>query len=240
MDRNQIGFRLESYDEQIAEDSPVRVIDAMIDSLDMKELGFTHAKTKATGRKPYDPKDMTKLYIYGYFEGIRSSRKLEKECYRNIEVIWLLNNLKPDFKTIADFRKENRKVLKNLFKKFSYLCNELGLYGKEIIAVDGSKFRANNSRRKNYTKRKVKKQIAYYEESAKKYIELLENCDQSEGEEKVKFTKEEITKKIAKAQERIKELDGLQKQIEKEGEISITDPDAKHMSVSNNGNRYLP
>ena len=117
--RNQVGFIPESYDDKIADDNPVRVIDALIDSLDMEKLGFTYATPKKTGRKPYDPKDMCKLYTYGYFEGIRSSRKLEKECHRNVEVMWLLKNLKPDFKTIADFRKDNKQSLTNLFKQFS-------------------------------------------------------------------------------------------------------------------------
>jgi transposase len=233
--RDQINFIPESYDDKISKDNPVRVIDVLIDSLDMQELNFTHAQTKKIGRKPYDPKDMCKLYVYGYFEGIRSSRKLERECKRNVEVMWLINNLKPDFKTIADFRKDNLEPLNNLFKQFSMLCKELGLYGKEIVAIDGSKFRANNSRRKNYTKRKVKKQISHFQESARKYLELLEKSDHAESEETVELTPEEIQEKIDNAQKRIEELTQLEKQIEEEGEVSITDPDAKHMSVSNNG-----
>ena len=233
--RNQVGFIPESYDDKIADDNPVRVIDALIDSLDMEKLGFTYATPKKTGRKPYDPKDMCKLYTYGYFEGIRSSRKLEKECHRNVEVMWLVKNLKPDFKTIADFRKDNKQSLTNLFKQFSSICKELGLYGKEMIAVDGSKFRANNSRRKNYTKGKVKKQIAHFEESANKYMELLAASDDFESNETVKLSKEEILAKIADAKKKIEELTELGKRIEEEGEISITDPDARHMGTSNNG-----
>ena len=155
--RNQLKMMPISLDEMIEEDNPVRVIDELVESLDIKALKFKHAITKETGRKPYNPRHMLKLYIYGYFNGIRSSRKLEKECKRNIEVMWLLDNLTPDDKTISNFRKENKKAITGVFKQFSMLCNELGLYGKEIIAVDGSKFRANNSRRKNYTKNKVKK-----------------------------------------------------------------------------------
>ena len=219
LNRNQMNIIPESYDDKIAEDNPVRVIDILIDSIDMQELGFTHAQTKKTGRKPYDPKDMCKLYVYGYYEGIRSSRKLERECKRNVEVMWLLKNLTPDFKTIADFRKDNLEPLSNIFKQFSMLCKELGLYGKEIIAVDGSKFRANNSRRKNYTKRKVKKQITHFQESARKYLDILEKGDHAESQETVNLTTEEIQEKIDHAQKRIKELTQLEKQIEEEGEV---------------------
>ncbi|MFZ7120989.1 MAG: transposase [Eubacteriaceae bacterium] len=234
-DRKQVTFIPESYDDKIADDSPVRVIDVLIDSLDMQKLGFTYSTPKQIGRRPYNPKDMCKLYTYGYFEGIRSSRKLEKECHRNVEVMWLLNNLKPDFKTIADFRKNNKQNLMNVFKQFSSICNDLGLYGKEMIAVDGSKFRANNARRKNYTNRKVEKQIAHFQESANKYMELLDICDCSESEETVKLSKEEIQEKIKQAKQRIEELTELKTRIEVDGEVSITDPDARHMGVSNNG-----
>jgi len=232
--RNQLNMIPIALDEMIAEDNPVRVIDALVDSLDMETLDFKYTLPKSTGRKPYDPRYMLKLYIYGYFNGIRTTRKLEKECKRNIEVMWLLDNLKPDDKTISNFRKDNKKAITEVFKQFSMLCNELGLYGKEVIAVDGSKFRANNSRRKNYTKNKVTKMLKYYEETANKYIELLSENDQTD-EELVGYTKEEIARKLEAAQRRIEELTEMAAEIEKNGEISITDPDAKHMGVSNNG-----
>jgi len=232
--RNQLNMIPIALDEMIAEDNPVRVIDALVDSLDMETLDFKHTLPKSTGRKPYDPRYMLKLYIYGYFNGIRTTRKLEKECKRNIEVMWLLDNLKPDDKTISNFRKDNKKAITEVFKQFSMLCNELGLYGKEVIAVDGSKFRANNSRRKNYTKNKVKKMLKYYEETANQYMELLSENDETD-EESVDYTKEEIASKLEAAQRRIEELTEMAAEIEKSGEISITDPDAKHMGVSNNG-----
>lgn len=233
-DRNQLNILPISLDEMISEDNPVRVIDALVDSLDMKALNFKYSVPKVIGRKPYDPKYLLKLYIYGYFNGIRSTRKLEKECKRNVEVMWLLDNLKPDDKTISNFRKDNKKAITEVFKQFSMLCNELGLYGKEVIAVDGSKFRASNSRRKNYTKNKVKKMLSYYEEIARKYIELLNDNDKSEKEEE-KYTKEELTEKLEAAKKRIEELTEMKEEIQENGEISITDPDAKHMSASNNG-----
>ena len=173
-DREQLNFIPISFDEMIDENNPGRVIEAFVEMLDMNQLECNYATPSNTGRPPYNPKDMLKLYIYGYFNGIRTSRKLEKECLRNIELMWLLKNLTPDDKTISDFRKDNKKAVINTFKQFSMLCRELNLIGKEIIAIDGSKFRACNSRHKSYTKRKVPKMLEYYEECAKKYIELME------------------------------------------------------------------
>ncbi|WP_066499383.1 IS1182 family transposase [Abyssisolibacter fermentans] len=234
--RNQINIVPMSFEDKISKDNPVRIIDALVESFDMHKLGFVHAKTKKTGRKPYNPKDLMKLYIYGYFNGIRSSRKLEKECKRNIEVMWLLNELTPDDKTICNFRKNNKKALMQVFKQFSMLCNELNLYGKEIIAIDGSKFRANNSRRKNYTRKKVAKMMKHYEEIAQKYIDLLEENDETEIKNGIENnSKEEIKEKLEKAKKRIAELTEMADEISKNGDISITDPDAKHMGVSNNG-----
>ena len=126
------------------------LIPNLLDNCDMEKLNFTHATTKESkaGRPAYSPKDMLKLYLYGYFNGIRSSRKLERECHRNIELFWLIGELKPDFKTIADFRKDNIKNIKGVFAEFSILCDELKLLGKEIVAIDGSKFRANNAKKR--------------------------------------------------------------------------------------------
>ena len=233
-DRNQISMF--SFEDMIDENNPVRVIEAFIDSLDMKAMGFKYAETKETGRKPHNPADMMKLYTYGYLNGIRSSRKLEKETIRNIEVIWLLDSIKPNSRTICDFRKDNIKLLKDVFKQFSMLCDELGLYGKEIVAIDGSKFRASNARKKNYTKWKIKKQLQHFEEVAQKYIDLLEECDNSEANiEAVKIDKNELKEKIAGIQNKINELTKLAEIVEKDGEISITDPDSRLMNTHNNG-----
>lgn len=233
-DRNQISFAPISFDEMIEESNPVRVMDAFIEMLDIKALGCSHYETSVTGRMPYNPKDMLKLYVYGYFNGIRTSRKIEKECHRNIEVMWLVRGLSPDFKTIADFRKDNKKAVIGIFKEFSMFCEELNLIGKEIVAIDGSKFRASNSRHKNFTKRKVEKMLSHYEAAAKKYIELLESSDSNE-EENGKVDVNQIEEKLLRAKKRIDELYQLQKEVEENGEVSITDPDARHMSVSNNG-----
>ena len=233
MCREQTSLLPITFDEMISEENPVRVIDAFVEILDIKAIGFKYSETKVTGRMPYNPKDMLKLYVYGYFNGIRTSRKLEKECGRNIELMWLLNSLAPDFKTIADFRKDNKKAVIGIFKEFSLFCDEMNLIGKEMVAIDGSKFRACNSRRKNFTKRKVEKMLEHYEQSAKRYIELLENSDNDTDE--TKLDKSKIKEKLLNAKKRIEELTQLQKEVEEKGEVSITDPDARHMSVSNNG-----
>lgn len=237
IDTKQYSFLPMCYDEIISEDNPVRLIDVLVDSLDLAKLNFANTNRDASkaGRPAYNPKDMLKLYLYGYFNGIRSSRKLEKECHRNIEIFWLIKELKPDFKTIAEFRRNNINNMKNVFTEFSLLCDSMGLYGKEIVAIDGSKFRASNARRKNYTKGKVEKQIKYYQEIADKYIQLLNEEDKNESENKIKVSSEEMKAKISNAQKRIEELIKLKEDIEKNGEKSITDPDSRHMKANNNG-----
>ena len=235
IDRNQINLIPMSLDEMISEDNPVRVFDAFVGSLNLNELGFKYAITKATGRKPYNPADMLKLYIYGYFNGIRTSRKLETECKRNIELMWLIQELKPDYRTIADFRKDNIALLKNIFKHFSLLCNELGLLGKEIIAIDGSKFRANNARKKNLTKGRIGKMLAYFEQAAEHYLKLLENNDENDANNNINYNKEEIQQKLAKASQRIHDLTTLKQRVEENGEVSLTDKDARLMGTNNMG-----
>lgn len=233
---NQYSFLPNCFDNLISEDNPVRLIDSFVNSLDMEKLNFKNAIPKKMGRPSYKPQIMLKLYLYGYFNGIRSSRKLERECSRNIELFWLLNELKPDFKTIADFRKDNIKSMENVFTSFSEVCEKLNLIGKEIVAIDGSKFRACNAKKKNYTKSKIKKQIEYYKENVEKYIELLDTMDSKEEDTgKIKASKEEIAKTIEESKKRIYELEKLQEEVEKNGEKSITDPDAKNMKMNNNG-----
>lgn len=152
-DRNQIQFYTNTLEEYLGEDNPVRAIDAFVEHLNMSELEIEHAKPAHTGRPPYDPKDLLKLYLYGYFNRIRTSRRLMVECGRNIELFYLLGHLRPDFRTIADFRKNNAKALKQVFKAFVKVCIDLQLYERELIAIDGSKFRAVNGRKKMSMKR---------------------------------------------------------------------------------------
>lgn len=232
--KDQVSLLPMTLNEMIAEDHPVRVIDAFVDTLDMQRLGFRYGVTKEVGRQPFDPRHLLKLFLYGYLNGIRTTRKLEREAHRNIEVMWLLDQLKPDDRTISNFRQHNPEALKNIFKEFSLLCNELGLYGKQIIAVDGSKFRASNSRQKSFTKRKVPKMLKHYEDSASKYLALLEAGDRDEGAAESASTVD-LKEKLRQAQARIQELEAMAGRIKETGEISVTDPDARHMSVSNNG-----
>jgi len=199
-------------------------------------MGFTHSSIERTGRRPYDPVDMFKLYIYSYFNGIRSSRRIERECYRNIEVMWLINELKPDFKTIADFRKDNKKQIKLAFRKFGIICDELGLIGKEIIAVDGSKFRASNGRKAYHTEKKLHKTIEYYTQTAEQYIKLLDQCDIDESStQTAMLTKAQIEERINGIQERLSELEALEKKVKEEGPIYKSDPNSKMMRTNNNG-----
>lgn len=234
-DKNQINLIPSSLAELVSDDNPVRAIDVFVDSLDCKAMGFRYSIPKSLGRKPYNPADMLKLYIYGYFNGIRSSRKLEAECKRNIELIWLLNELKPDYRSIADFRKDNITALKQVFKHFSMFCNELGLYGKEIIAIDGSKFRANNARKKNLTKGKIAKMLTHFEQSAERYIELLEHGDEDPGTTNITYSPDELKSKLDKVNKRMEELTALTEAIDKTGEVSLTDKDARLMSANNMG-----
>lgn len=234
--RNQMSLLPMCFDDMIDEENPVRAIDAIVERMDIPSLGFKYAQTAATGRKPYSPVDMFKLYTYSYFNGVRSSRKIERECGRNIEVMWLIGGLAPDFKTIADFRKDNKSAIKKAFSRFSMLCDGLGLIGKEIVAVDGSKFRANNSSDKYCTVKKTKKKIEHYEEQAKKYLVLLDLNDEQERQNpSPSFTKKDLQKKLSGIEKRIGELKEQLVDIEENGDIALTDPDSKMMLVKNSG-----
>ena len=167
--RNQLTLLPECIEDYITEDNPVQVIDAFVNSLDMAELGFIRSKPNYTGRPPYDPRDLLKLYIYGYFNKIRSSRKLMQECVRNIELFWLLRKLQPDFRTIADFRKDNATAIRKCFRIFGMLCLKLGLYQKDLLAVDGSKFRAVNGDKSVFTIEVLEKKLANIEEKISGY-----------------------------------------------------------------------
>ena len=155
-DRNQAQLLPARVDDYVDHDNPVRFIDAFVDNLDLKEAGFGRVEPKNTGRPGYDPADLLKLYIYGYINRVRSSRRLEAEAMRNLEVIWLLGGLRPDFKTIADFRKDNRNAFKAVFRQFVLLCRKLDLFGRELVAVDGTRLKAVNSRARNFTREKLK------------------------------------------------------------------------------------
>jgi transposase len=235
-DRNQITLFPEAIDDYIAADNPVRVIEAFVNSLDMQELGFQRAEPNNIGRPGYDPRDLLKLYLYGYLNRIRSSRRLETEAGRNLELLWLLRKLKPDFKTIADFRKDNPKALKGVFKQFTLLCKNWDLYGKEVVAVDGSKFRASNSKRNNFNQKKIQRHLKYIDEKINRYLNELDSNDKDEADIRVPSA-EEIQQRIEELKSRKEKYIALQQQMDETGatEVSTTDPDARLMAVNNNG-----
>ena len=179
--RNQIILFPESIDEYITEENTVRIIDEFVELLDLKELNFKFAEAPSVGRPPYSPKVLLKLYLYGYLNRIRSSRRLEHEAIRNIEVMWLLKKLRPDFKTIADFRKDNKKAIKSVFREFVKLCDEWDLFGKEMVAIDGSKFRACNSKRNNLSLKKIDRHIEYIDKKIDEYMNELSENDKVEN-----------------------------------------------------------
>src|SRR4029453_7340544 len=170
----------EVLDDYISEDNVVRFIDAFVDGLEMGELGFDRSAPKETGRPPYDPRDLLKLYIYGYLNRLRTSRTLERECQRNVELMWLMRKLRPDFKTIADFRKDNRKAFRGVFRQFVLLCKGLGLVTGELVAVDGSKFKAVNRGQRNFSQKKLEKRLKEIDEKVERYLDEMERADKKD------------------------------------------------------------
>lgn len=230
MDRNQVILFPEVIDDYITEENPVRFIDAFVDNLDLMALGFKHAGLSPTGRPPYNPSDLLKLYIYGYLNRVRSSRFLEKECKKNVEVMWLLKKLTPDFKTIADFRKDNKDAIKKIFKEFVVLCKKLDLFGRELVSIDGSKFKAVNSKKRNFNEATLQKKLKDIDEKIETYFEELEKNDNSEADASSDDVRE-LKKKIEILKDRKEEYQKLLKRLKESGEsqISLTDPDSRKM-----------
>jgi transposase len=228
--RNQEILFPPKIDDYVGEENLVRFIEAFVSMLNLIELGFTHSEPKATGRPSYNPADLLKLYIYGYLNCIRSSRKLERECLRNIEVMWLLKKLAPDHKTIADFRKNNADAIKKVFKQFVFFCKELGLYGGEVVGIDGSKFKAVNSKKRNFNQDKLIKKLKDIEEKIDSYLNELDENDKNELSVKQPDAKE-VKEKIKQLEERKLEYQDLLKKLEDTGEkqVSTTDPDSRMM-----------
>lgn len=228
--REQVVMFPEVMDDYVGRDNQVRVIEAFVNRLELGGLGFSKAEPEERGRPAYDPRDLLKLYIYGYVNEIRSSRKLERETKRNVELMWLLRKLSPDHKTIADFRKDNRKALREVFREFTKLCKQLGLYGAELVGIDGSKFRAVNGKDRNYSEAKLNSRLQWVEEKIEKYLTALQAEDAAEADEPV-LTAEELRAKIEKLQERQQEYEALKQQLRESGEkqISLTDPEARLM-----------
>src|SRR6478752_6131056 len=176
-DRSQLLLLPETVDDYVAADNPVRFIEAFVDGLDLAALGFIGTVPKATGRPGYAPADLLKLYIYGYLNRTHSSRRLEAETHRNIEVIWLLRHLKPDFKTIADFRRDNRFAFRQVFREFVLLCRQLDLFGRELLAVDGTRIKAVNNKNRNFTRASLRQYLRTSDERLDDYLQRLDHSD---------------------------------------------------------------
>jgi len=220
-------------EEYIGAENPVRFLDAFVASLDLVRLGFGKAQVAATGRPPYDPAALLKLYLYGYLHRIRSSRLLEAECHRNVEVIWLLGKLAPDFKTIADFRKDNLKPLRAVNRQFTVLCRKLSLFGGELLAVDGSKFGAVNARDENFNAAKLQDLIGRADARLAEYLAQMDSADAAEPSGTA-LTKTELAAKIATLEERQEWHKELLAQLQ-DGEaqqVSVSDPDTRKMPTA--------
>lgn len=231
--RDQVILFPEAIDDYIDENNPVKFVDAFVESLDLAELGFKYSRLKQTGRPPYNPADILKLYIYGYLNRVRSSRRLEKEAARNVELMWLLKKLVPDHKTIANFRVDNLKALKATAREFTLICKKLDLFGAELIAVDGSKFRAQNSKKRNFTAAKLRRTIKAIDEKIDTYIADLEENDQLE-ESSQKPSAGELREKIAALKAGKEKHADMLEEMNRSGtnEISLTDSDARLMMNS--------
>lgn len=230
-DRRQRILFPDCIDDYVEADAPVRLFDAFVDSLNMDELGFLRSTPAETGTPGYDPRDLLKLYIYGYFYQVRSSRKLARECKCNVEVMWLLSKLTPDFRTISDFRKDNKEAITKVYKEFNKFCMGLKLFSKSYISIDGSKFKAVNAKDNNLTLSKLDDRIKRLDEHIAIYMEELDAYDHEEGR---KLSKDEIQRKLDVCKERKERYEGYRDRMEESGEsqISTTDPDSRLMKAN--------
>jgi transposase/IS5 family transposase len=231
-DRSQTLLLPESLNDYVAAENPVRFIEAFVDSLDLAAAGFARVQPKATGRPGYAPADLLKLYIYGYLNRTRSSRRLEAETHRNIEVIWLLRHLKPDFKTIADFRRINHKAFRPVFRQFVLLCRELDLFGKELLAVDGTRIKAVNNKDRNFTRASLKEFIRLADAKLDDYLKRLDHADAAETGTSGSRV-EKLDEKIAAVRGRRERCQEMLAELDRTGEsqISLTDPDSRAMAA---------
>jgi transposase len=229
--RNQVILFPEAVEDYITEDNPVRFIDAFVSSLNLNELGFARATPAETGRPAYDPGDLLRLYLYGYLHRVRSSRMLERETKVNLEVMWLLGKLAPDFKTIADFRRDNLAAIKGVCREFTLLCRKLKLFGGELVAIDGSKFKGVNNRRRNFNEARLAKAIKALEAKIDSYMNELDEADADETDPEPGPTAAELRAKIKTLQERKAKYQALKQGLKESGakQVSLTDPDARSM-----------
>jgi transposase len=235
-DRSQGVLLPETMDEYVAEENPVRVIEAFVAALELSSLGFARAEPKATGRPGYHPATMLKLYLYGYLNRIQSSRRLEQEARRNLELMWLLGRLAPDFKTIADFRAENAAAIRNVCREFIVLCRRWNLFTEATVAIDGSKFKAVNHRDRNFTSRKMATRMALIEQSIAEYLGQLDRMDRRETPRQPR-QRVRLQQRLAALRAEMSRLEGLKARLEAapEGQVSLTDPDARSMASQGKG-----
>lgn len=230
-DRGQVVLFPERLDDYIAEENEVRVVDAFVDGLDLVAMGISRAVPARKGAPGYDPRDLLKLYVYGYLNRVRSSRRLERECHRNVELMWLMRRLMPDHKTIADFRKVNVVALRKVFREFTVVCKELDLFGRELTFIDGTKIRAVNGKDRNFTVERLKKLLPLIEERITEYLSELEKQDQSEANA---APRQALQEKLERLKERKERYEQYQKDLKENGErqVSLTDPESRRMKMS--------
>jgi len=233
--RNQATLFPERLDDYISEENAVRVIDVFLDSLDLSGLGFKTVPAN-TGRPAYHPATLLRLFIYGYLNRIQSSRRLEQEAGRNVELMWLISRLAPDFKTIADFRKDNTKAITQVCREFVLICRKLNLFADSLVAIDGSKFKAVNNRNRNFTQAKIKLRLKQIDESIARYLGQIATADRVELATS-KHKVERLEKKIGKLKKEVGQLNSIQAQLKEvpDKQISLTDPDARSMATSGRG-----
>jgi transposase len=236
-DRHQSTLFPECLEDWICEDNPVRVIDVFVDELDLGDLSFNGVDPEVTGRPSYHPSVLLKLYIYGYLNRVQSSRRLEREAGRNVEVMWLTGRLVPDHKTIADFRKDNGPAIRKVCAQFVALCRRIGLLTKPSVAIDGSKFKAVNNRDKNFTRAKMERRLAQIEESVARYLSQLDTADLQEPSEALAVKTAHLKDKLAKLASELERLKAIEKAMlaSPDQQVSLTDPDARSMATSGRG-----
>ena len=237
VDRRQTTLFPDRLEDFIAEDNPVRVIDVFVDELDLGGLGFRGVEPEATGRPSYHPSVLLKLYIYGYLNRVQSSRRLEREAGRNVEVMWLTGRLAPDHKTIADFRKDNGSGVRKVCSEFVGLCRRLALFADASVAIDGSKFKAVNTRDRNFTRAKMQRRLEQIDESVARYLHQLDSADRQEPSLARATTTARLTDKIATLKNEMQRLNLLEAEMlaTPDRQISLTDPDARSMATSGRG-----
>ena len=225
----------EVLDDYVASDNPVRFIDAFVRSLDLRQLGFERAVPLDMGRPPYDPADLLALYIYGYLYGLRSSRKLERETHRNVELMWLMRKLGPDFKTIADFRRDNKDAIRQVCRQFTLVCKRMDLFSAELVAIDGSKFRAVNSKQRSVTRNTVRAILTETDERIEGYLSELEAADQAGNPTGEGAGVRDLAERLRQLHERKKECDTYIGEMDRLGQndLSLTDPDSRRMYMAN-------